>query len=265
MWGWAVCGALVCMCGWAVCAVSLWFTGDFYGFADGLMASRGGAVRWCAAGCVGGWRFSWARPRAGPSHCALRWRQSSCVVGTLRPPAGAPRRGGDPCVRRFGGGSRLVGSVYARGALRCLLAVAACGRRGSVPLAASSPNGTRPVWRCPAASLLLWSFFVRLDTASPARLAAPADAARDSEPTPRMVRSDPRTLRARRRVVLSAWRPRPRTSRCPGPGPAPCRGPGASGVRVRRRGRAVRSRRRMPRSRSCPGPGVVCRACCTRG
>ncbi|MEY9861971.1 hypothetical protein ABH935_007614 [Catenulispora sp. GAS73] len=131
-----------------------WFTGDFYGFAHGLMTSQGDAVRLCPACCAGGrrfWCWCWCRRRvlylsirgdnfltkcwhARLAHWvtsaaagfrvhnraqvrvtahALRWRQSSCVVGTSRPPAGALQRGGDPRVLLSGGGPGLVGSLSA--------------------------------------------------------------------------------------------------------------------------------------------------------
>ncbi|MEY9855565.1 hypothetical protein ABH935_001169 [Catenulispora sp. GAS73] len=213
-------------------AAGVWFTGSFYGFANGLMTSQGDAVRLSEACCaggrrfslarprggsnqawrvggwrcscarprggsnqawrVGGWRCSCARPRAGPSHCACRRRQSSCVVGTLRPPAGALQRGGDPRDLLDGGGPQLVGFLSA---VACV-ALVSCGRclwspGFWVPRRVVAVNGTSPVWRNQAAPLLLWYSLVRLDTTKPARLASPADAARDPEPTPRMVLRTP--------------------------------------------------------------------------
>jgi hypothetical protein len=71
---------LACICDWPICAVSLWFAGVFYGFANGLLASRGGAVRWCAACRIGGRRCTRTRPRAGPSHCAhVLWAAGGSV------------------------------------------------------------------------------------------------------------------------------------------------------------------------------------------
>ncbi|MEY9856535.1 hypothetical protein ABH935_002139 [Catenulispora sp. GAS73] len=218
--------------------------GGFRGH-DRAVVQVSAAVRWrlavcvgttarrfrCRRRCVGGRRFSCPRPRGGPSHCACRRRQSSCVVGTLRPPAGALQRGGDPRDLLFGGGPRLLGFLYAvacaalSGGGRCLWSP------GSVPLAASSPYGTSPVRWCKAGSLLLWSGFARLDTTGPARLAAPADAARGPEPTPRMVRSDTTQhgagragpSPARRAVASEKHRSGPRRGRCPGRGVRECR------------------------------------------
>ncbi len=211
-WCWCRCGVR------SICG----FTGDFYGFAHGWMASQGTQfgcapqVALAAAGIREHDR-AWVRVTAHAS-CG---RLSAAFGGCLEASGGPPRRGGDPCVGLFGGGPRLFGFLS-----RCCLRRAACWRcclwsPGSGSLAASSPYGTSPVWRNQAASLLLWSSLVRLDTAKPGRLAAPADAARDPEPTPRMVRSDsandiarqagplpsvPKALQGRLRMHSFHWR-----------------------------------------------------------
>ncbi|MEY9856933.1 hypothetical protein ABH935_002541 [Catenulispora sp. GAS73] len=126
-------------------------TGDFYGFAQGLMTSQGDAVRLSDSFRAGGRRFWLTRPRSGSGFCGstpaaagfrvhnrapvrvtahtLRRRQSSGVVGTLRPPAGALQRGGDPRVGLFGGGPRLVGFLYAVACVALSAGGVACGRQ----------------------------------------------------------------------------------------------------------------------------------------
>ena len=80
-----------------------------------------------------------------------------------------------------------------RTGLRCavgrgsLLVVAEC----SGFLATSAPYGSRPASRYQAASLLLWSGFVRLDTDCPVSLATPADAARNPEHNTTIGKKDP--------------------------------------------------------------------------
>ncbi|MEY9861895.1 hypothetical protein ABH935_007538 [Catenulispora sp. GAS73] len=139
-----------------------------------------------AAGGLRGHDHAWVRVTAH----TLRRRQSSCVVGTLRPPAGALQRGGDPRDLLDGGGPRLVGFLSAVACVALVGGGRCLWSPGSVPLATSSPYGTSPVRRRQAASHLLWYSLARLDTTEPGRLASPADAARGTEPTPRMVRSD---------------------------------------------------------------------------
>ncbi len=194
------------------------FTGDFYGFAKGWMASQGNAVRLSAAGCAGGRRCSRTRPRTGPNLCMLRWRVAVSAFTTARGSESLRTRLGRRAPAAFGGCLRSKagasgGRSSTRGdpsrpavcwrpatvrlsitllpAPRCLPAVLLVVARFWVPRRVIAVNGTSPVWRNQAASQLLWCCFVRLDTAKPARLAAPADAARDPEPNPRMVRLDP--------------------------------------------------------------------------
>jgi len=86
-----------------------------------------------------------------------------CLKSKAGPPAGLYSEGaglasgGSAAVRDWSASYPLLP------ALRCLPAGAACGRRGSVPLAASSPDGSSPVRWCKAGSHLLWSGFVRLN------------------------------------------------------------------------------------------------------
>ncbi len=191
----------------------MWFTGEFLRLRQWLDGLAGDAVRLSPACRAGGRRFSRPRPRTGPSLCMVRWRVAvfACkttheseslrtrhaggrrprLVGALRPLAGLLDEG-RPARRVVGRRSATV-----RLSIRCCLRCAACWRcclwspRFWVPRRVIAVNGTSPVWRNQAAPHLLWSSPARLDTAKPGRLAAPADAARDPEPTPRMVLRTP--------------------------------------------------------------------------
>src|SRR4051794_24338554 len=44
-----------------------YFSASPYGFAHGVVTSRGGAVQWSVAGRIGGRRCCWPRPLAGSS------------------------------------------------------------------------------------------------------------------------------------------------------------------------------------------------------
>ena len=68
--------------------------------------------------------------------------------------------------------------------MRGSAAVAACGRLVPDPSSLSSPEGSRPVRWCQAASLLLGCGNARLDTTGPTSLAAPADSDEGSGTTP---------------------------------------------------------------------------------
>ena len=132
-----------------------------------------GGLRWRLAVFVG-------KTARGSESLRVGWAAivgcGGCLKSKAGPPAGLYSEGaglasgGRAAVRDWS----ACFALWA--ALRWSAAVVACGRRGSVPLAASSPEGTSPVWWCKAGSLLLWSGLVRLDTTKPGWLAAPADA-----------------------------------------------------------------------------------------
>ncbi len=158
-----------CWCWWrvgVVGAVGLWFLEAFYGFAHGWMASRGAQF-----GCATRLALAAAGESVHDRAPVRVTAHASC--GRLSAACGGCLKVKD---RASGGACAASGLAPGSGGPRSQAADAACGRvRPGFPIA-SSPYGTRPVWRCPAASQLLWPASVRLDTAKPARLAAPADA-----------------------------------------------------------------------------------------
>src|SRR5882762_5010871 len=127
---------------------------------------------WCDD--LAGWRSSAERRLS-------RWRPAVWLFTTTRSSESLRTRRDGGCRPRLVGAEDqergLQPGPLLRGEVVTLSgACHAVGRlRPGFPVA-SSPDGSRPIWRRQAASQLLWWRGARLDTASPARLAAPADA-----------------------------------------------------------------------------------------
>ena len=161
-------------------AVGLWFSGIFYGFAHGLMASLvaqfGGAVL-VALAAGGLCEHDRAQVRVTAHAFGLAAGGSVWWVPKVKSRASGGLNGEGPLRSDSKGcGPQRFGFVASfrtglRGAVgrRSLLVVAQCS--GSLP--ASAPEGSRLVRWHQAVSLLLGCCFVRPDTTGPACLGKP--------------------------------------------------------------------------------------------
>ena len=162
-----------------------------------LPGGRSSVERVWAALAAGG--RACARPRAGPSHCAHVVRAAGGRVWWAPEVKVKSRASGGP-LQRGVGPRRARSAAGPRAGRRC---------PGSL-VAVVAVDGISPAWRYQAESPPLWSPSARRDTASPGRLAEPADSdegsgtphlcvggSRATWPSPRAGRSRRRARRLR--------------------------------------------------------------------